>query len=86
MTADGHGDGSPDDAVCSRPSRPADASVPCDQTRGIGESTANTIDEESAMTPPHDTPKLAQTQHFCYEPPISRNQLIGKGFQRCHVF
>ena len=29
---------------------------------------------------------LAQTQHFCYEPPISLNQLIGKGFQRCHVF
>jgi hypothetical protein len=29
---------------------------------------------------------LAQTQHFCYEPPIGRNQLIGKGFQRCHVF
>jgi hypothetical protein len=29
---------------------------------------------------------LAQTQHFCYEPPISRNQLIGKGFQRRHVF
>jgi hypothetical protein len=30
--------------------------------------------------------KQAQTQHFCYEPPMSRNQLIGKGFQRCHVF
>jgi hypothetical protein len=29
---------------------------------------------------------MAQTQHFCYEPPISRNQLIGKEFQRCHVF
>jgi hypothetical protein len=28
---------------------------------------------------------LAQTQHFCYKPPISRNQLIGKGFQPCHV-
>ncbi len=31
-------------------------------------------------------PYLAQTQHFCYEPPISRNQFIGKGFHRCHVF
>ncbi len=30
--------------------------------------------------------QLAQTQHFCYEPPIGRNQLIEQGFQRCHVF
>jgi len=28
----------------------------------------------------------AQTQHFCYEPQTSCNQLIGQGLQRRHVF
>jgi hypothetical protein len=30
--------------------------------------------------------QLASTQHFCYEPPTSRNNLIGQGIRRCHRF
>jgi hypothetical protein len=32
--------------------------------RGINGSTANTIDEESAMTPPDHAPKLGTREHF----------------------
>src|SRR5215218_1883860 len=70
---------------CNRPSRPADASVLCGDTRGIGESMATTRDEESAMTPPHDTPKLGTREHFLQVSQLQRWGTIQEYVDLCRT-
>jgi hypothetical protein len=62
-TADGQGGGSRDATAVRKAMTPREGIV-CGQTHSIGQSTATTRDEESAMTPPDHAPKPGTRDHF----------------------